>query len=188
MKRSPSTVQTALSQIPFLGLRTKATGLPNEGLGVFAIIVDSCSTEKYGAKFSTRVTFVLTDIPNLELLTIDVGGQKVLRRHGEMHRQPRSILPRVCPIMPSWQPSFIHPVSASSRNTIVDYHAGTPAEVQWSQALTATVLSLQPGTVPAPAEVWGRQIGWTMKAVEDYCRMGMLGKRKNQTWIATPRP
>ncbi|KAG8954773.1 hypothetical protein FRC00_005767, partial [Tulasnella sp. 408] len=78
--------------------------------------------------------------------------------------------------------------SASSRNTIVDYHAGTPAEVKWSQALTATVLSLEPGTVPAPAEIWGRQIGWTMKAVEDYCRIGVLGKRKNQTWIATPRP
>ncbi|KAG9022905.1 hypothetical protein FS837_006094 [Tulasnella sp. UAMH 9824] len=73
-------------------------------------------------------------------------------------------------------------------NTILDYHAGTPAEAQWSQVLTATVLSLQPGTVPAPAEVWGKQIGWTMKAVEDYCRIGILGKRKNQAWIATPRP
>ncbi|KAG8926325.1 hypothetical protein FRC01_009005, partial [Tulasnella sp. 417] len=72
-------------------------------------------------------------------------------------------------------------------NTILDYHAGVQAEVQWSQVLTATVLSLKQGTAPAPAQIWGKQIGWTMKAVEDYCRIGMLGK-KNQPWIATPRP
>ncbi|KAG9034855.1 hypothetical protein FS837_002108, partial [Tulasnella sp. UAMH 9824] len=72
-------------------------------------------------------------------------------------------------------------------NTILDYQAGVPTETQWSQILTASVLSIKAGTVPAPAQVWGKQIGWTMKAVEDYCRIGLLGK-KNQPWIATPRP
>lgn len=71
---------------------------------------------------------------------------------------------------------------------MVDYHTGTPVEPKWSQILTSTVLGLHGGTAsPAPAEAWGKQIGWTMKAVEDYCRIGMLGK-KNQQWIATPRP
>ncbi|KAG8971556.1 hypothetical protein FRC05_010966 [Tulasnella sp. 425] len=73
-------------------------------------------------------------------------------------------------------------------NTIVDYHSGTPVEPRWSQILTSTVLNLRDGTTgPAPAETWGKKIGWTMKAVEGYCRIGLLGK-KNQQWIATPRP
>ncbi|KAG8946582.1 hypothetical protein FRC04_011560 [Tulasnella sp. 424] len=58
-------------------------------------------------------------------------------------------------------------------NTIVDYHTGHP---------------LRDGTIhPAPAEAWGKDIGWTMKAVEAYCRIGILG-RKKPAWIATPRP
>ncbi|KAG9016323.1 hypothetical protein FRB90_003287 [Tulasnella sp. 427] len=82
---------------------------------------------------------------------------------------------------------IVNPDRFFMANTVVDYQAGVPADVQWSQVLTATVLSLREGTVPAPAEIWGKQIGWTMKAVEDYCRIGLLGK-KNQPWIATPRP
>ncbi|KAG9043028.1 hypothetical protein FS837_010120 [Tulasnella sp. UAMH 9824] len=73
-------------------------------------------------------------------------------------------------------------------NTIVDFHSGTPTEPKWSQTLTYIVLGLRDGTIRlAPAEAWGQQIGWTMKAVEDYCRIELLGK-KNQQWIATPRP
>ncbi|KAG8989908.1 hypothetical protein FRB90_002011 [Tulasnella sp. 427] len=72
-------------------------------------------------------------------------------------------------------------------NTVVDYQSGVPADAKWSQALTATVLSLREETLPAPAEVWGKQIGWSMMALKDYCRIGMLGKR-NQPYIATPRP
>ncbi|KAG8933519.1 hypothetical protein FRC01_008602, partial [Tulasnella sp. 417] len=73
-------------------------------------------------------------------------------------------------------------------NTIVDYHSGTPTELKWSQTLTSIVLGLRHGTTrPAPPEALGQQIGWTMKAVEDFCRIGLLGK-KNQQWIATPRP
>ncbi|KAG8913386.1 hypothetical protein FRC01_004572, partial [Tulasnella sp. 417] len=73
-------------------------------------------------------------------------------------------------------------------NTVVDYHAGTPAEVRWSQALSATVLSLREGTPPISVQMCGKRIGWTMKAVEDYCRIGMLGKEKPKLWAATPRP
>ncbi|KAG8968923.1 hypothetical protein FRC05_001291, partial [Tulasnella sp. 425] len=42
------------------------------------------------------------------------------------------------------------------RNTILDYHAGVPAETQWSEILTATVLSLRETTAPSPAEIWGK--------------------------------
>ncbi|KAG8910820.1 hypothetical protein FRC01_006112, partial [Tulasnella sp. 417] len=84
--------------------------------------------------------------------------------------------------------SILNPEGFFLANTVVDYHDGTPADAQWSRALTGTVLSLRQGTAPAPAQIWGKQIGWTMKALEDYCRIGMLGHRKNQAWIATPRP
>ncbi|KAG8952409.1 hypothetical protein FRC00_006770, partial [Tulasnella sp. 408] len=82
---------------------------------------------------------------------------------------------------------FVKPARYFLANTVLDYHAGTPADVLWSQALTATVLDLRPGKAPAPAQIRGKQIGWTMEAVESYCRIGMLGQRGNRTWIATPR-
>ncbi|KAG8916995.1 hypothetical protein FRC00_014178, partial [Tulasnella sp. 408] len=72
-------------------------------------------------------------------------------------------------------------------NTIVDYHAGVPADAHWSRTLTVTVLSLKEGMAPPPPQTLGRKIGWTMKAVEDYCRSGLLGKR-DQDWVLTPRP
>ncbi|KAG8913387.1 hypothetical protein FRC01_004573 [Tulasnella sp. 417] len=83
---------------------------------------------------------------------------------------------------------IVNPEEFFLANTVVDYHDGTPADVQWSRVLTGTVLSLDEGTSPAPAQTLGKQIGWTMKAVEDYCRAGMLGEKKNKAWIATPRP
>ncbi|KAG8966995.1 hypothetical protein FRC05_002309 [Tulasnella sp. 425] len=82
---------------------------------------------------------------------------------------------------------MVNPDGFFLANTILDYHAGVPVETQWSQALNVTVLNLREGMVPAPAEIWGKQIGWTMKDVEDYTRIGMLG-RKNQPWVTTPRP
>ncbi|KAG8968920.1 hypothetical protein FRC05_001288 [Tulasnella sp. 425] len=82
---------------------------------------------------------------------------------------------------------IVNPDGFFLANTILDYQAGVPAETQWSQILTATVLSLRETTVPAPAEIRGKQIGWSMKAVEDYTRIGMLGKM-NQRWVTTPRP
>ncbi|KAG8926326.1 hypothetical protein FRC01_009006 [Tulasnella sp. 417] len=72
-------------------------------------------------------------------------------------------------------------------NTVVDYHAGVPADAQASHTLTVTVLSLQEGRPTLPPPELGKQLGWTMKSVEDFCRVGMLGK-KNQTWVTTPRP
>ncbi|KAG8927126.1 hypothetical protein FRC01_007979 [Tulasnella sp. 417] len=107
-----------------------AMDLPNEALGAFATIADSCSPER-----------------PLEFESF----------------------------MKIW------------RNALLAQTEPSSPEAQWSQVLTATILSLKQGTAPAPAQIWGKQIGWTMKAVEDYCRIGMLGK-KNQPWIATPRP
>ncbi|KAG8927127.1 hypothetical protein FRC01_007980 [Tulasnella sp. 417] len=72
-------------------------------------------------------------------------------------------------------------------NTVVDYHAGVPADAQASHTLTVTVLSLREGRPTLPPPQLGKQLGWTMKSVENFCRVGMLGK-KNQTWVTTPRP
>ncbi|KAG8899160.1 hypothetical protein FRC00_001839 [Tulasnella sp. 408] len=72
-------------------------------------------------------------------------------------------------------------------NTVVDYHTGVPADAHWSRTLTVTVLSLKEGMAPPPPQTVGRRILWTMKAVEDYCRSGLLGKR-DQDWVLTPRP
>ncbi|KAG9039007.1 hypothetical protein FS837_001144 [Tulasnella sp. UAMH 9824] len=72
-------------------------------------------------------------------------------------------------------------------NTIVDYHAGVPADAHWSRTLTVNVLSLKEGMAPPAPQNSGKKIGWTMKAVEVYCRRGLLGKR-DQDWVMTPRP
>ncbi|KAG8922086.1 hypothetical protein FRC01_014503, partial [Tulasnella sp. 417] len=71
-------------------------------------------------------------------------------------------------------------------NTVVDYQGGTPVDPILSKGLSWNVLSLREGLDPIRPEVLATKIGWTMKAVEEYCRKGVLGKR-NRPAIDTPR-
>ncbi|KAG9020080.1 hypothetical protein FS837_008607, partial [Tulasnella sp. UAMH 9824] len=73
-------------------------------------------------------------------------------------------------------------------NTIVDYQTGVPADKRWSKALSSLVIGNHQGNLKAaPPEKWGKQIGWSMKNVEDYCRPGMMFWQ-NKPFNSTPRP
>ncbi|KAG8946579.1 hypothetical protein FRC04_011557 [Tulasnella sp. 424] len=72
-------------------------------------------------------------------------------------------------------------------NTIVDYQSGVPVEKKWSKALSIIVIGNHQGNLkPAPPEHWAKQIGWSMKNVEDYCRIWMM-HWQNKPYISTPR-
>ncbi|KAG8994216.1 hypothetical protein FRB90_000507 [Tulasnella sp. 427] len=72
-------------------------------------------------------------------------------------------------------------------NTLVDYQSGVPVDRKWSKALSKLILNSYRGDLkPAPPENRGKQIGWTMKSVEGYCRAGfMFGP--NKPTDSTPR-
>ncbi|KAG8933520.1 hypothetical protein FRC01_008603 [Tulasnella sp. 417] len=72
-------------------------------------------------------------------------------------------------------------------NTIVDYQTGVPVDKRWSKALSTLVIGNHQGNLKAARpEKWGKQIGWTMKNLEDYCRVGMMFWQ-NKPHISTPR-
>ncbi|KAG8914659.1 hypothetical protein FRC00_011745, partial [Tulasnella sp. 408] len=72
-------------------------------------------------------------------------------------------------------------------NTIVDYQTGVPVDKRWSKALSSIVLCNHEGNVKAASpEKRGKQIGWTMKHVEAYCRPVMM-YLQNRPHISTPR-
>lgn len=72
-------------------------------------------------------------------------------------------------------------------NTVVDYQSGVPVEKKWSKALSVIVIGNHQGTLkPARPEHWAKQIGWSMKNVEDYCRIWIM-HWQNKPYISTPR-
>ncbi|KAG8933502.1 hypothetical protein FRC01_008782, partial [Tulasnella sp. 417] len=72
-------------------------------------------------------------------------------------------------------------------NTIVDYQTGVPVDKRWSKALSTLVIGNHQGNLKAARpEKLGKQIGWTMKNLEDYCRVGMMFWQ-NKPHISTPR-
>lgn len=73
-----------------------------------------------------------------------------------------------------------------SSNTILDYQSGLPVDPQMSNLLCLQYLRLREGMNPIRPESLGKQIGWTFKALEAYCRKGLMARR-DKPHMDTPR-
>ncbi|KAG9048668.1 hypothetical protein FS837_012296 [Tulasnella sp. UAMH 9824] len=71
-------------------------------------------------------------------------------------------------------------------NTVLDYQSGLPVDPQMSNLLCLQYLRLREGMNPIRPESLGKQIGWTFKALEAYCRKGLMARR-DKPHMGTPR-
>lgn len=71
-------------------------------------------------------------------------------------------------------------------NTVLDYQTGLAANPDMSNLLCLQYLRLREGMNPIRPESLGKQIGWTFKALEAYCRTGLMARR-DKPHMGTPR-